>query len=112
MDNSHDFKLNLGAALPRVERHVEDVQLERIGASLFDQPSVGKPAAGSRSVEGRDHRDADGLLYSPEVVQVLVRPEYKRVGARKIARSFSGGIVSCLLVAHILDLLSDDLFFE
>ena len=54
---------------------VIQVQLEAVGAGVFEQLRVGDPAARRDAVERGDHRNADRALDPAQMLEVLVGPE-------------------------------------
>jgi hypothetical protein len=68
----HGLPLDVGAADPLVHRNVEDVELERVRSHFFDGAGVPEPAAQRGAVERSDDRYADGLLRSPDRLEILV----------------------------------------
>ena len=86
------------------------MQLESVGAGIFEQLRVGNPAAGGAAVERRDYRNADRTFDAAQMLEVLVRPQ-GHLGFRLEGAGFAEGIAVSFDVEEGVHLLARNFFF-
>ena len=67
------FSLNVIRRALRIGRNIVDVQFQRIGAGLFNEPCVSLPTAKGRAVQAADDRNAHRLFRFRDVIDVRLR---------------------------------------
>ena len=105
-------QLHLRARLLRVGAEGEDVELEGVGPRVLDELGVLQPAARGVAVERADDGHGHGLLHLAQVLEVLVRAEVERLGAREVGEGLGEGLAVGLGVDEGRHLLPVDLLLE
>jgi hypothetical protein len=67
-DHIQRFMLDALRSIVWVRPHAIDIELERVGTGLIDEPSVLEPATIADSVQRANDRHADGLLDTAQLL--------------------------------------------